>query len=696
MVSRSLVSRIVGVVVLALVAATVWRWWPSVPPSPGVVLITIDTLRADRVGVYGSRAVRTPALDRLASEGLRFDAAYATVPLTLPSHVSILSGRLPVEHSVRTNDGYQVPDGVPLVAEALRGAGYRTAAFVGSAVLRASTGLARGFERFDDATGTSGERRGAEVVERAGRWLGDVGTEPFFLWVHLYDPHLPYDAPEPFASEYAGRAYDAEVAYADHCVGALLARLDEAGLWRRTTVIAVADHGEGLGDHGERSHGVLLYDSTLRVPLLIRRAGRAAPATTIARPVSTAQVGPTVLALAGFPRGGVLPDLFQESGASDPVPAETLYLAQQLGWSPMYAARIGRFKVIDAPSPQLYDLEADPGEHHDLAAAEPGTVTGLRDRLRRELEAAAQRASKPSAAAADAEVSGQLAALGYVSGGGIVTGVPPVGGADPAARLSVWEQVERGLELAGRDRHEDAGAAFESVLRDDPDNVLALKFLGAASLERGDLAHAIDYNQRVVASGLHRADALSNLALAYYRAGRLEAALDTARRAVEADGRHRPARANLALVLQDIGAREARSGNMTGAITAFREAAAVEPANLDAAERLAAALHRAGRDDEARSRFEAIIAAASDRPAPHLSLAILDLDRGRAADAAARLERIRRGWPGAYRADFHLGEAYRRLGDSARARDAYAACVAAAPPDDPIVPVARRALAALK
>lgn len=693
----SLVSRIVvGVVVLVLVATIAWRWRPLAPGYPGIVLVTIDTLRVDRVGAYGSRTVRTPALDRLASDGLRFDAAYATVPLTLPSHVSILSGRLPVEHTVRTNDGYQVPDSVPLVAEALRADGYRTAAFVGSAVLRASTGIARGFERFDDETGTSGERRGAEVVERAGEWLRGIGEEPFFLWVHLYDPHLPYDAPEPFATQYQGRAYDAEVAYVDHCVGTLLARLDDTGLSRRTTVVAVADHGEGLGDHGERSHGVLLYDSTLRVPLLIGAAGGAAPGTTIARPVSTAQVGPTVLALAGLPRSGVLPDLFQEPGGVDPVPAETLYVAQQLGWSPTYAARIGRFKVIDAPSTQLYDLDADPGERHDLAATEAGTVTGLRDRLRRELEAAARRASQPAAAAVDAEVSGQLAALGYVSGGGIVSGVPPVGGTDPAARLPIWEQVERGLELAQRGRHEDASAAFRSALHDDPGNVLALKFLGAASLERGDLARAIEYNERVVASGLHRADALSNLALAYYRAGRLEVALDRARRAVEADGRHGPARANLALVLQHVGAREARSGNMAGAIAAFREAADAEPADVDAAERLAAALHRAGRNDEARSRFEAIIAAAPDRPAPHLSLAILDLDRGRAADAAARLERIQRGWAGAYRVAFYLGEAYRRMGDGVRARDAYAACVAAAPPDDPIVPIARRAIAALK
>lgn len=688
--------RSLSIVALLVIAAAVW-WRLSTPASPGIVLITIDTLRADRVGAYGSKIARTPALDSVAAKGIRFNAAYATVPLTLPSHTSILSGRLPVEHSVRTNDGYRVPDNVPLVAETLRRTGYRTAAFVGSVVLRSSTGIGRGFDLFDDDMGQRAERPGGEVVQRAMKWLGSVGGARFFIWVHLNDPHLPYDAPEPFATEYSGHPYEAEVAYADHCVGTLLAELDRLGMLKRTTVIVAADHGEGLGDHGERSHGVLLYDSTIHVPLLIRPAGGAPSPSTVEQTVSTAQIEPTVLALANLPNDSAFPGLLKAGSTADLVSAETLYLVQQLGWSPMYAARLGHFKVIDAPTPELYDLDTDPGEQRNLAAVHPEMVEGLREKLRHDLETAAQRAVKPSTASLDSNARSQLATLGYASGGGrIAVGFVPVAGIDPKERLDIWEEVERGIELSQRGNHAEARAVFESVLQHDPGNVLALKFLGAAALERGDLAQAIEYNQRVVETGLHQADALSNLALAYYRAGRLDAALTSAHAAIHANASHPMARANLLLILQAIGSERARADNTAGAIAAFQEAASIDPTNLDIAERLAAVLHRAGRVDEARRMFESVVAVAPDRREPQLSLAILDLEAGRLHDAVDRLERMGQDWPGAYRAQYYLGEAYRGLGDRVRARNAYAACLGGAPPTDPIVPVVRHVLALLK
>jgi arylsulfatase A-like enzyme/tetratricopeptide (TPR) repeat protein len=695
-VSRSLRIILGSAVLVLVVAAAVWWQKPAVPPSPGLVLITIDTLRADRVGAYGSQTVKTPALDSVAAHGMRFSAAYAVVPLTLPSHVSMLSGRLAVAHTVRTNDGYRVPESVPLVAEALHRAGYRTAAFVGSAVLKSSTGLGRGFDRFDDDMGQAAERRGGEVVRRATEWLATIGTNRYFLWVHLNDPHLPYDAPEPFATEYKGHSYEAEVAYADYCVGLLLREMDRLGVSDRTTVIVAADHGEGLGDHGERSHGLLLYDSTIRVPLLIRPAG-GTTASTITRAVSTAQIAPTLLAFAHLPNPEALPELTRPAGDSDLVSAETLYAAQQLGWSPMYAARSGPLKVIDAPTLELYDLDHDPQERRNLAVVDPGAAQRLRDRLRREIQAAAQHAIPPSAVAVDANASRQLSALGYVSGSGsIAAGAVPVGGVDPHARIDIWEQDEHGLELSSRGDHTGAAAVFELALRSDPGNVLALKFLGAAALERGDLPHAIDYNERVVASGLHQPDALSNLALAYYRAGRLDAALGSARRALRADVQHPAARANLMLILETIGSTKARAGDDAGAIAAFREASSVEPSNLDVAERLAAVLHRAGSIDEARTLFESVVSRAPDRLAPQLSLGILDLETGHVREAARRLEKIRPEWPESFRVQYYLGESYRQLGDSARAREAYARCLSMAPAGDSVIPAARQALATMK
>lgn len=679
-----------AVAVLAVLAVQRWR---QVPEKAGILLVTIDTLRADRVGAYGSGIVPTKALDSLAAQGTRFTAAYAPVPLTLPAHVSMLTGQFPVEHTVRTNDGYRIPDGVPLVAEALRAAGYRTAAVVGSAVLRGETGLARGFELFDDRVGPPGARRAAEVIAAASAWLDTVGTQPFFLWVHLFDPHLPYDPPEPFASRFEGRPYDGEVAYADDAVGRLLAKLGEVGLADRTHVIAAADHGEGLGDHGERSHGVLLYDSTVRVPLLVKLAGRSR-SEVVERPVSTAQIASTIRDLAGLPSLGPMPGLMTAS--SPPVLSETLYAAQQLGWSALYATRVGPSKLIDAPRAELYELAQDPAETQDTAGARPQKVRELQDHLRQELQAAGSRAKSSLAAPIDQTVKTRLAALGYVSGGGVVDGIPAVEGVDPKTRLDVWHDVERALELEAAGRRDAAAAVFEAVLVQDRDNVLALKFLGALALERGNLKRAIEFNERVAASGLHLVDALSNLALAYVREGRLEDARERARLAVQADPGSAPARANLVLILQEIGARDARAGRMESAVAAFREAASVDPDNLDAIERLAAVLHRSGRAPEAKALFESVVSRAPGRPAPQLSLAMLDMEADRPREAIARLERIRSGWAGAYRAECYLGEAYLAIGDRPRSRAAYEACVAKAPPGDPVADAARRALSSPK
>lgn len=665
------------------------------PARASVVLVTIDTLRADRVGAYGASTVRTPALDRLASRGVRFTAAYATSPLTLPSHASMLSGRLPVAHTVRTNDGYRVPDRVPLVAERLRAAGFRTGAVVGSRVLRRTTGIARGFDDYDDEMGGAAERKADDVVARALAWVNGVGEAPFFLWVHLYDPHLPYEAPADVASAYPGSPYEAEVAYADRALGRLIDALHARRDAGRPAIVVAADHGEGLGEHGERSHGVLLFDTTVRVPLIVQPARPTSP-RVVAEPVSTARIAPTLLQLAGIAGQGELPGLLDPVQEAEIVPSESLYLAQQLGWSPIYAARVGRWKVVEAPTPALYDLESDPDERQDVSSMEAATLARLRMLLERELRAAAGRGAQPDASSSDPQAARELAALGYVSGGGgLVSGFVTAGGIDPYARMEVWDRIERGLELANTGKRDEARQAFESVLRGDPDNVLALKFLGADALSRGDLRRAIALNERVAARGVHVADALSNAALAHFRAGDLRAAIDRARGAVRADPAHPGARANLALALLSVGSAHARNGDTQAAIAAFEEAAAAEPANLDVLERLGAALHQAGRREEARSRFEAVVAAAPERRAPRLSLALLDLEAGRVREAAASLERISEGWPGAYQAQFYLGEAYRRLGETQRARAAYEAAAAAAPPGDPVATAARRARAAV-
>ncbi len=607
----------------AAMALAVWGLGCHRNARPSLLLITIDTLRADHVGAYGSGRVKTPALDALAAAGIRFNSAYATAPLTLPSHVSMLSGLPPAAHTVRTNDGFRVPAGVPLVADRLRESGYKTAAFVGAAVLRRETGLARGFDMFDDDLNGRAERRAEDVATRALAWIGTTGS-PAFVWIHLYDPHLPYDPPAPHARP--NRLYEGEIEYVDGVVSTVIARAtDHFG--DRLAVVVAADHGEGLGDHGEVSHGALLYESTVRVPLIVRLPEGRRAGTVEDRPVSVSGIAGALLELADLP-SRMAPSVL-EPQENEPTVMETLYLRQQLGWSPLYAARSGDIKVIDAPDPELYNLERDHAEHQNAAAAHAGDLDRLRSRLRRELAAAAASAAEPERADADPARSQQLASLGYVTGGGGHTrGVEPPGGVNPAARISVWVDVEAGLEQAQAGRKDAAAAIFERVRARDPENVLAMKFLGALALERGDAARAIALNEAVLATGLHKADAKKNLVIAYHQAG----------------------------------AESARSGRTAAAIAQYEKLVALAPHDLDAHERLGALLHRAGRIVEARARFEQVLQADPQRRAPALSLAIIELEADNVDEAIKLLEPITEGWPGAPTARAYLEDARQRAG----------------------------------
>ena len=617
--------RAVAAAALGLTAVAAAGWWTvaSRDRRPSILLVTIDTLRADHVGAYGASGVRTPTLDALAAGGIKFEAAYTTAPLTLPAHVSMLSGRLPAGHTVRTNDGYRVPDGVSLVGSRLQATGYRTAAFVGASVLRRETGIASGFDVFDDEMAGAAERRAGAVVDRASNWLRRPGDGPVFLWLHVYDPHLPYDPPAPYGS--GGRLYDGEIEYVDANLASLLQQAEAHAGAGRLAVIVVADHGEGLGDHGEASHGALLYDETIRVPLIVRRPDGAAAGTTESRPVSTAGVAAAILQFAGTPVDGLMPSILDDTPAL--VVAESLYLQQQLGWSALYASRDARWKVIDAPTPERYNLAVDPGERRSLTLADGDATRDAVSRLRRTLAVAASGAPTVAAAAVDAEAARRLAALGYVSGGRVASGVTPVGGVNPVDRMAIWRDVEAALERAQAGARDEAAAVFTRVLAADPENVLALKYLGAYAIDQGELDRGIALNERVLATGLHVDDARKNLTLAYDRHG---AAL-------------------------------ARAGRTDEAIASYRRLVAIDDGNLDARERLGALLHRRGDATAARQQFEFVLAREPQRRAPALSLAILLLEAGQIDEAARRLEPLTTGWDGAVQAQAFYREARRRL-----------------------------------
>jgi arylsulfatase A-like enzyme len=426
--------------VLALLAGS--GCGPAAAPAPErIVLVSVDTLRADHVGCYGARGARTPHLDTIAARGVRFEAAVSPVPLTLPAHTSLLTGRDPPAHGVRHNSIHRLAPETPTLADRLAAAGYATAAVVGARVLERRFGLDRGFSRYDDDVrgrprGQTGfaERPADAVVDAALAWLASA-PDRFFLWVHLYDPHRPYAPPPGFASGFATRPYDGEIAFADAEIGRLLAavreRWGEAGL----LVVATADHGESLGEHGEPTHSYSLYDATQRVPLLMRGPGIPEGAS-VRQPVALADVAPTILAMAGAaPLDGATgrdlgPWIRGSPGEPAAVYLETLATQLDFGWSPLLGVRTDRFKYVRAPRPELYDLAADPGETRDLAAERPELVSELDAELSRRLAAGAA-PLLPSGI--DAAARAELRELGYVAGDPAIApeDLGRVGGMDP-------------------------------------------------------------------------------------------------------------------------------------------------------------------------------------------------------------------------------------------------------------------------
>ena len=421
---------------LLFVAAAVLAgfWWRARPSRPlNVVIITLDTTRADRLPVYGFMGTSMPALERLAGEGVVFDQATSVAPLTLPAHTSLFTGLFPPGHGVRDNADEALAARHTTLAAVLHDRGFQTGAFVGSIVLGPERGLAAGFDRYsgvgsarspaeDASLGPAGirgrQRRADEVVTDAVRWLDSVAGSRFFLWTHLYDPHRLYNPPEPYRSTFSD-PYLGEIAFADSQIGRLLDALDARRLMGRTIVIVTADHGESLGDHGEQAHGVFIYESVLRVPLIIRTP--AVSPRRIGGVVRLTDVMPTVLDLLGIPAprmdGVSLVDLLTGRRSTLDLEAysESEY-PRRLGWSPLRALRDGRFKLIDAPRPELYDLDRDPFEERNVYAERQTTAAAMIQRLqvlaRSHSPTGSLSPEKP--AVLPSQLTEDLAALGYV------------------------------------------------------------------------------------------------------------------------------------------------------------------------------------------------------------------------------------------------------------------------------------------
>ncbi len=673
-------SRAVVFVVTSFVFAAGCRGGAPASSSqdrPNVLLVTIDTLRADHVGCYGYTDASTPTIDALARRGVRFETAVAHTPLTGPSHASILTGQIPLGHGFRNNSGFTLKPTTRMAAEDFRQAGYRTAAFVSGFPLDRRFGFDRGFDNYDDHLPRGNDRRRTPYVERfadattdaALRWMGAPASgtpaQPWFLWVHYYDPHAPYEPPGDLAERYRKAPYDGEIAFVDRQLARLMQSLDAGNQTGRTIVLVTADHGESLGEHGEGTHGIFVYDATIRVPWVM--AGPQIPGGRVSHIVARSiDVLPTLADYAGLPRpsdvdGRSLRPAAEGQDMSDaPAYAESLYADLELGWAPLYAWRTAAFKFIKAPHPELYDLKKDPSETTNRMDELRSGATDLGAKL----ELALQRAPTPAAPQpVDSEVAERLRALGYV-GGGRVARPADTALRDPKDGIRLLPRLNRGMSAA-RMEPEVAIRDLTSVLQEDPGLLMARRTRAVAYTAAGrhELAiadlRALDKEGQltpedavVLGDNLRFAGRLEEAALVLTRAGhenptfaqplislaevriqekKFDEAAALCERVLKLAPDHIEALrrlGDLALLREDLGTAAARydrilaldasdvsaltkagvvrmrSGRPDQAMQLFRQAVEHDPRNADALLYLAGALVSSGRPADALPYFE--------------------------------------------------------------------------------------------
>jgi arylsulfatase A-like enzyme/Flp pilus assembly protein TadD len=471
---------------------------------PNVILITIDTVRADHIGCYGARGVSTPTLDGLARDGIVFDRAIAQVPLTFPSHASIMTGLYPFQNGAQDFTSPPLDPRFRTIAQALREHGYSTGAVVSSFAVDHSWGLARGFDFYDDAFSPESyskaeldlvERKAEESVTHAIMWLKKTPKQPFFLWLHLYDPHSPYHPPEPFRSRFADHPYDGEIAYADQQLGRLMEWLKNARLYEGALVIAASDHGESLGDHGEKEHGFFLYNSTLHVPLIVKPPAKSGykPGRD-QRVAEIAGIPSTILRFAGIAdpmTKTASADLLSGTGDSQSAYSETFYPFNSFGWSPLHSVQSGRFHFIDAPSAELYDVVADPDEKSNLAPLQGATVAVLRQKLQAILLRESHQPAPGAPSALSPEAQEKLRALGYFAYRSPVPQATLLEGlADPKTKLSEFNALLEAQDAVHAGDYTRGRSLLNAIREKDPRMYIVPFYLGAAALEQKEWEEA--------------------------------------------------------------------------------------------------------------------------------------------------------------------------------------------------------------
>jgi arylsulfatase A-like enzyme/Flp pilus assembly protein TadD len=625
---------------------------------PNVLLITIDTLRADHLGCYGYNQIRTPVLDALAHEGVRFDRAFSPVPLTLPAHCSILTGTYPSFHGVRDNSGYVLQPSQTTIAEILKNAGYRTAGFVGAFVLDSKFGLNQGFDFYYDDFDLSKyenvspgyiQHTGDEVVGQAIRWLEGQkggGAAPFFLWVHLYDPHDPYTPPEPYLSSYPRSPYDGEIAFTDHNVGTLFEWLRANGMYDNTLIAVLGDHGESLGEHGESKHGYFAYNATLHVPWILKFPHAQYAGRVVEQSVSSVDLLPTLLqalnAGAGRPASVQGRELLSLVQGKDPnyraeIYAECYYPRLQFGWSEIRVLITPRYEYLMVPRPELYDYTRDFAQTHNIIADNRALANGLHSTLRsliRRHEAAPAAAVKPSTI--DPAARERLRSLGYISEGmGNRKSDDYQNLPDPKDEIGTYNEILGLFERETKGEYRALIPRYEQILKSQPALKIAHYKLAQAYYHTGNYEAAVKEYRRAIDLGGDTALATFDLALTYMKLGRTADAIDGLRRTIDIDPAHYRARTNLGVLLRS-------EGKYEEAIQQFQAALAEAPRSVFALSNLAISYSMIGRHQDAEATMRKALELAPKDGLLHANLAAVLARMGKPEEAQQEMELARK------------------------------------------------------
>ena len=647
------------------------------PGDFNVIVLTLDTTRWDRLGAYGDRTASTPNLDRLAAEGVVFEQAIAPVPLTLPAHSTLFTGLLPPRHGVRDNGGYILDPRHRTLASVLKNEGWQTGAFVGAFVLDSKWGLNQGFDTYIDRFDVSKyqsvslggvSRRATEVVDNAMPWLDQHAHERFFAWLHFYDAHTPYDPPEPFRSRFGDRRYAGEIAYVDHEIGRVLRWLDSRGIADRTIVVAIGDHGESLNEHGEATHGLFIYDATVRVPFIVRTPYESMRNRRVPGMVRTEDVMPTVLDLLGQSAPGLqgrsLVPLMtgQTRDLNLEAYSESLYARNHFGWSGLKALRAGRFKYIETTRPELYDLEEDPAELENLFESNRPIADRMAAALARVgADDDGQVSAGPSAV--DPETRERLAALGYI---GSFTETPQIPGSvlpDPKDKIDIFNLMTAAREANPADAQATLNR-LKKVVAQDPNILDAWVMLGNEYFKQADFKTAADHYRRALTINPAYDLAIVNLAGAYRAMRDYDAAIVGYERYLEKDPKN-------AWIRYQLGELYVEIGDLSKAEAAFRQSLVDDTRVAAARNALGVIAFRRGDLATAEQHIRAALAQKPDVRLAHFNLALIAEERGEFQKAIDFYRREIETQGNAYKAAFNLGRLYEQLGNRAGQEAAY-------------------------